>query len=59
LTKEKLRLSLSMFWKDSEAMKCEVCGRMEDDLLYDDWGNLLCSDCIFEQECENQWEEEE
>jgi hypothetical protein len=32
---------------------------MEDDLLYDDWGNLLCSDCIFEQEVEKQWEEEE
>ena len=60
MTKEKLRLSLGMFW-DAEEMKCEVCGSKEDDLLYDDWGSLLCSSCIFESEWENQsdWEVEE
>lgn len=38
--------------------KCSVCGVTEEDLqitegmlVYDDDGNLLCTDCFFEKQC--------
>ena len=32
-------------------MECEDCGRLDEDeeLFYDDNGNLLCDGCIFER----------
>lgn len=35
---------------------CELCG-IEEDLTYDDRGRILCTDCLFEEECKEADEE--
>lgn len=35
---------------------CERCGMDDGALLYDDDGKLLCPDCIFEKNCEDDWD---
>jgi len=35
---------------DMETEKCEDCGA-EEELVYDDDGRLLCTDCLFERQC--------
>ena len=42
----------------SEDAKCCECGTRED-IVIDDDGDFICTDCLFELQCEGDWPEED
>ena len=39
------------YYEKNSELKCHVCGDTEN-VVYDEDGNEICTDCLFEKECE-------